>query len=725
MTARPHEEQPKTTSNPALISASSLPEYLVDSMQRGTLFLDLLRRRGNDEIEMAARPMATVLRFGHEEIMSGRSLARPMNYSLSRILPPDGVVIDSHKRPVVVVDPRAGEGPGIGGFKAESEIGDALKAGHPVYFIGFSQQPVPGQRFLDVVEGQVRFFEQVVQLHPDSPLPFAIGNCQAGYQTLMVAMLRPNLFGPCLLAGSPMSYWQGVHGKDPMRYTGGLLGGSWLTALTSDLGHGKFDGAWLVQNFDSLSTSNWLWGKQYDVYSNIDEGGDRYLAFEKWWGDFIELNGDELQFLVDNLFINDKLARNEISSSDGTIFDVRRVASPIVLFASSRDNISPPPQALGWIADIYADVEDIRAGGQTIIYCLSHTIGHLAIFVSTKVGKEQDEEFVQMIDVIDCLPPGLYEMVITPRPDDIALGGFVTGDWISRFEPRSIEDVTKLGRNSPADDHAFAAAAKVSALNLAMYRTFLQPWINAFSSQASADMAHTLNPLRLSYTMFADTNPWMQGVKALAAHAAASRRPASPDNLFIQMQSETSAQIITGLNAYQTARDQKAESAFFGIYGSPVLQKLLGLSGAEVRPPPGPSETELARQTIRSDADIVKCDAGGFDEALTRAVVYIVGADGVIDQRSALAFNATRKQLMRLSLIAFKGVLREQAAVLLSEPVHALETLASLVPMRDERMQLMAQVRLIVGAGGPPTPAEDERLARVQQLLALPEWRQI
>jgi hypothetical protein len=258
-----------------------------------------------------------------------------------------------------------------------------------------------------------------------------------------------------------------------------------------------------------------------------------------------------------------------------------------------------------------------------------------------------------------------------------------------------------------------------------MYRTFLQPWINAFSSQASADMAHTLNPLRLSYTMFADTNPWMQGVKALAAHAAASRRPASPDNLFIQMQSETSAQITTGLNAYQTARDQMAEGAFFGIYGSPVLQKLLGLSGAEVRPPPGPSETELARQTIRSDADIVKCDAGGFDEALTRAVVYIVGADGVIDQRSALAFNATRKQLMRLSLIAFKGVLREQAAVLLSEPVHALETLASLVPMRDERMQLMAQVRLIVGAGGPPTPAEDERLARVQQLLALPERRQI
>jgi len=57
----------------------------------------------------------------------------------------------------------------------------------------------------------------------------------------MVAMLRRPI-RPCLVAGSPMSYWQGVHGKDPMRYSGGLLGGSWLTAMTSDLGNGKFDG---------------------------------------------------------------------------------------------------------------------------------------------------------------------------------------------------------------------------------------------------------------------------------------------------------------------------------------------------------------------------------------------------------------------------------------------------------------------------------------------------
>ena len=107
----------------------------------------------------------------------------------------------------------------------------------------------------------MKFFERVVELHPDAPRPLDIGNCQAGYQTLMVAMPRLDLFGPCLTVGSPMSYWQGVHGKNPMRYSGGLLGGDWLTAMTSDLGNGKFDGTWLVLNFDSLGPANWLWGK--------------------------------------------------------------------------------------------------------------------------------------------------------------------------------------------------------------------------------------------------------------------------------------------------------------------------------------------------------------------------------------------------------------------------------------------------------------------------------
>ena len=701
--------------------ATSWPEYLTDALQRGVLFLELLRQRGNEEVEITSRPMATVLSFGHEILMSGRSLPRPINYALSRIVPPPGVVIDPHKRPVVVVDPRAGQGSGIGGFKAESEIGDALNAGHPVYFIGFGATPAPGQQFLDVVEGQVTFFERVVELHPDAPLPFAIGNCQAGYQTLMVAMLRPDLFGPCLVAGAPMSYWQGVHGKNPMRYSGGLSGGSWITALTSDLGNGKFDGTGLIQNFDNLNPAYSLWGKQYEIYADIDTGAGRYLEFEKWWGDFIQLNGDELQFLVDNLFIGDKLTRNRLQSSGGTTFDVRNITSPIVVFTSFGDNISPPQQTLGWIPDLYRDVDDIRATGRTIVYCLDQKVGHLAIFVSAKVGAKEDEEFVQLMDVIDCLPPGLYEMIISPRPADVPQAGFVTGDWIARFEPRSLDDIRALGRNSPEDDRAFAAAARLSELNLSIYRTMLQPMVRALANQPAADLAQALNPLRLSYRIFADSNPWMKGVRKLAADVTAARKPVAADNPFLAMQTQVSEQITAALDAYRVARDQWAEHAFFGFYGSPFVQALLGLNaGSEVRPFPGTSPERLAARQAQSDAYAAKLQTGGFNEALTRAVLYVVAADHMLDQRCAFALNVARQQLMHLSIEEFKAVVRDQFFVLQLEGERAVVVLASMVPEADARKALLQQVHAIVGAGAAPNAAERGRLTRLSQVLPVP-----
>jgi Protein of unknown function (DUF3141) len=697
------------------------PEYMVDALQRSALFLDLLRQRGNEEIEITSRPMATVLSFDHEVLMSGMSLPRPMNYALSRIIPRAGMTTDRRKRPVVVIDPRAGQGPGIGGFKTESEIGDALNAGHPVYFIGFGAEPAAGQQFLDVVEGQVKFFERVVELHPDAPRPFAVGNCQAGYQTLMVAMLRPDLFGPCLVVGSPMSYWQGTHGKNPMRYSGGLLGGSWLIAMTSDLGNGKFDGTWLISNFDNLNPANSLWGKQYDVYSKIDTGAKRYLEFEKWWGDFTDLGGDELQFLVDNLFIGDKLTRNQLQSRDGTVFDVRNVTSPIIVFTSTQDNISPPPQTLGFILDLYRDVDDIRATGRTIVYSLNHKIGHLALFVSSKVGAKEDEEFVQLMDVIDCLPPGLYEMVIAPRRADEAAGGFVTGDWTARFEARTLEDIRAVGRNSPADDRAFAAVAKLSELNLSIYRSFLQPFARALSNQPLADMSHALNPMRLGYTIFANNNPWMKGVQQMAAEVSTHRRPVAADNPFLGLQTQASDKIIASLDAYRAARDKFSEQTFFGFYGSPFVQTLLGLNEqSEVRPVPSISPERLASREALSHADAANLQAGGLDAALTRAVLYVNAAEHMLDQRCACALNVTRRKLMHLSLAEFKALVRDQAFLLQLKPDRAADALAIMVPAKDARKELMQQLRAIVGAGTPPALAEGERIDRLAELLAVP-----
>jgi hypothetical protein len=102
-----------------------------------------------------------------------------------------------------VVDPRAGHGPGIGGFKADSEIGVALKAGHPCYFVGFLPEPMPGQTLEDA-RAEAVFLEKVIALHPKADgKPCVIGNCQAGWAMMMLAALRPELFGPIIIAGSP------------------------------------------------------------------------------------------------------------------------------------------------------------------------------------------------------------------------------------------------------------------------------------------------------------------------------------------------------------------------------------------------------------------------------------------------------------------------------------------------------------------------------------------
>jgi hypothetical protein len=335
--------------SPLGMSAPAI-DYLVDAAQRSVLFWDVMRQRGNQYRAHLAQSAPHVLDYKAELVIDGRTLPRPVNYALVRVVPPKGAEIDPSRRPFVIVDPRAGHGPGIGGFKADSEIGVAFKAGHPCYFIGFLPDPVPGQTIEDIARAEAVFLGKVAALHPHADgKPCVVGNCQAGWAVMMLAAVRPELFGPIIIAGSPLSYWAGVRGKNPMRYSGGLLGGSWLTAFTSDLGHGKFDGAWLVQNFENQNPANTLWSKQHNLYSKIDTEAARYLGFERWWGGHVNLNAEEIQFIVDELFIGNKLAAGLIQTSDGVTIDLRNISSPIVVFCSKGDNITPPQQALGWI----------------------------------------------------------------------------------------------------------------------------------------------------------------------------------------------------------------------------------------------------------------------------------------------------------------------------------------------------------------------------------------
>ncbi|WP_049974074.1 DUF3141 domain-containing protein [Azospirillum sp. B4] len=698
--------------------------YTVDAWQRTALVMDVLRQRGAQYHEHMAQTAPTVLSFESETVLDGATLPRPVNYSLQRIIPPAGVELDLKKRPFVIVDPRAGHGPGIGGFKSDSEIGVALGAGHPCYFIGFLPRPIPGQTVEDVIAAEAACLEKVIELHPEAEgKPVVIGNCQAGWQLMMTAAIRPDLFGPIIIAGTPLSFWAGVRGQDPMRYSGGLLGGSWLTAFASDMGAGLFDGAWLVQNFEGLNPANTLVGKQYALWDKVDTEAPRYLGFEKWWNGHVLLNGEEIQYIVDKLFVGNRLATADIVTKDGVRVDLRAIRSPIIVFCSKGDNISPPPQALGWICDLYESVDDIRCHGQTIVYAVHESIGHLGIFVSAAVARKEHREFASNIDFIDVLPPGLYEAQILPAEAAPSGKSGQEGDPnVLRFAARSIGDVAAHVQPLPEDERRFATVSRLSRVTLGLYRDFVQPWVRQLVGETAAEALRNLHPLRLSYELFSDTNPWLNGVPELAAAARRDRRPVGSENIWRHLEQRLAHHMETALDVYRDRRDAAGEALFMGIYGHPLTQALFGLKADDAPPRSHPGETPEHRRFLAEQGAELRrrLHEGGLREAGMRALLHVALAERMADARGFNALRGLRDTHGRgLELAEFKQLVRDQFLMLLLDPAAALETLPELLAdaTAEEISRISDDLATVAGAAGPLDTRGQERLDSLLSLF--------
>ena len=698
-------------------------EYLLDAWQRSVLFLDVLRQRGNIYREQQAKAAPNVLEFEAELVLDGRKLPRPVNYCLVSIKPPEGVKIDPAKRPFVVVDPRAGHGPGIGGMKTDSEIGVALENGHHCYFIGFLPEPMPDQTTEDVWNAEAEFVREVARRHPGSGKPVVIGNCQAGWQTMIMAATHPDIPGPLLLAGAPLSYWAGVHGKNPMRYSGGMLGGTWLTSLSGDLGEGTFDGANLVANFEKLDPANTYFEKPYNVYSRVDTEAERFLDFETWWGSPVLLNAREMQWIADNLFVGNKLTNGEILTSDGVQVDLRNVKSPIVVFCSWGDNITPPQQALGWITDLYGTDEELVENGQTIVYSVHGTVGHLGIFVSGKVATREHDEFTSAMDMIDLMPPGLYEAVIEEIDADEAHRELIGGDYLFRLVPRTLDDIRALGGNSPEDDLKFAAVDRVSNINRRLYEQYLGPLVRSVTPPGFGDWARKMHPNRVRFSIFSDENPGMRLVAETAEQVRKDRRPVEQDNFFAAAEKSMASTISASLSAFGAARDAMTEQLFHMTYGSPVLQALVGLDPkdeASRRKPERDALREQVQAGKRQELE-AKFETGGAVEAALRSIAYVRMGEGSADERGF----AVIKQLHDAqppgrprSMEQLKEVVREQYLLLKIDEKRAVAAIPKLIPRDpDDREKTLRAIQRIISATGAPTGKAKRRLAEIETMF--------
>lgn len=538
-------------------------DYQVDAWQRSVLFLDTLRQRANNMIEHEKAGMPPPLDFKYETVLDARKFARPANYALLKIIEAGDDCLedclDPDKAPVIIVDPRAGHGPGIGGFKRDSEVGIALHEGHPVYFVIFYPDPEPGQTMGDVLAALRQFVEEVSRWHDEKP-PVLYGNCQAGWMLALLSADCSGMVGPAVMNGSPLSYWASGEEMNPMQVRGGLSGGVWLIRMLSDMSNGTFDGAWLVRNFEQLNPAQAIWDKYYTLFANIDNESERFLSFERWWSGFYSFSEEEITATVENLFIGNKLERGEMVLDEHCAIDLKRVRNPLVIFASEGDEITPPRQALHWIRSVYHDTEALKKAQQRIVYLINPHVGHLGIFVSAKVAKLEHRAILENTQEIEALKPGLYQMIIDNPTGDPDCSH---DQYEVRFEEQRVEDICESEPQEP-----FEAVRGVSEKNDEIYKQFMRPFVQTFANPAIAKILKTTHPMRVRRKIFSETlNPAMLALLFAAQAVRGNRTTIEEDNPFKEREQQAASRVENIIATMSNAQKKWQEDMFKAIYG--------------------------------------------------------------------------------------------------------------------------------------------------------------
>ena len=491
-------------------------------------------------------------------------------------------------------------------MKQDSEIGVALAAGHPCYFIGFLPAArCRARRSRTCARAEAAFVERSRRAIPrpkasrciDRQLPGRLADHDDGRDPARARAARS-----CWRARRcPIG--RACAASNPMRYLGGMLGGTWLTALAGDLGQRHLRRRQSGRQFRIAQSGQHLLG---EALQRLFQGRHRSRSASS-----ISRPGGAARCCS----MPARCSGSPTTCSSATSSPRARSApptacastcatssSPIIVFCSWGDNITPPQQALGWITDLYDhERRDRRQRPDHRLHAApdDRPSRHLRL----RQGGDQGARRVRLLhghDRPDAARP-LRGGDHRGRRGHRAIRELIHGKYLFRLEARTLDDIRALGGNNDEDEQRFAAAARVSEINLGLYRTLAQPAVRAVTTeQIGRGDARRCIPAACASAMFSDKNPMMQPVKALAeavrADAQAGRAGQSAARAWRRSPRPGSR---PGWRATGTARDAMTEAMFLGTYGSPLLQAMVGL-GAETARTPRRIERDLVREATEA-----------------------------------------------------------------------------------------------------------------------------
>jgi hypothetical protein len=200
-----------------------------------------------------------------------------------------------------------------------------------------------------------------------------------------------------------------------------------------------------------------------------------------------------------------------------------------------------------------------------------------------------------------------------------------------------------------------------------------------------------------------------------------NRQAVPPENALWQAQERIGKAIESSLKSYGDMRDRALETMFHAVYGSPLLQALVGLKASEASPRHRPGVDAVYRAFVQQRIDELtrQIARGGPREAAIRALLYIRMPEGVADERGFRLLEHMREHAgSGLSLADFKTVVRDQFFMLLLDERRAIEAMPAMLDADLELAQRMATtLRKLVDVLGIESKLGKSRLAEMTAMF--------